>query len=85
MWMTDYIREIKRQFRDVYGFVPDPESAPHNPTFRDGAVPPGVYAMTIDGRVDHVLITKDYHIRVRPGNFEETHEKRTKSEESKGR
>lgn len=54
MWMTDYIREIKRQFRDVYGFKPDRIEG--NDMCFD-SIPDGEYPMTIEGKVDHVRIT----------------------------
>lgn len=53
MGMTDYIRAIKRQLRDRYGFVPDGGTA-DDPTFSD--VPDGDYPMTIDGRLDRVQV-----------------------------
>jgi hypothetical protein len=53
MWMTDYIREIKRQFRDVYLFVPDREQ--HGEPCFDN-IPDGLYPMTIEGKLDNVKI-----------------------------
>ncbi len=53
MWMTHYISEIKRQFRDTYNFTPD--GGTHDePTFT--SIPDGDYPMTIDGRLDKVKI-----------------------------
>ena len=51
MWMTDYIREIQRQFIEVYEFPENPEKPglPLN-------VPDGEYPMTIDGKLDLVKI-----------------------------
>lgn len=53
MWMTDYIREIKRQFRDTYHFVPSRVEG-NEPCFDN--IPDGEYPMTIDGRLDRVRI-----------------------------
>lgn len=53
MWMITYIREIKRQFRDVYKFTPLPGSTEDEPLVE---VPDGEYLMTIEGKVDHVRI-----------------------------
>jgi hypothetical protein len=52
MWMTDYIREIQRQFITVYQFQENPEK-PGLPL----DVPDGEYPMTIAGKIDHVRIT----------------------------
>ncbi len=51
MWMTDYIREIQRQFIEVYGFPEHPEKpgVPVN-------VPDGEYPMEIEGKTDYVRI-----------------------------
>ena len=54
MWMTDYIREIKCQFRDVYRFKPVPGSSEEDPIFKE--IPDGEYPMTIEGQVDKVCI-----------------------------
>ena len=52
-WMTDYIREIKKQFRDVYKFKPSKiESG--EPCF--DSIPDGIYPMKINGRKDWVEI-----------------------------
>jgi len=51
MWMTDYIREIKRQFRDVYHFNPSGGTL-EDPIFTD--IPDGDYPMFIDGKIDKV-------------------------------
>jgi hypothetical protein len=55
MWMTDYIREIKRQFRDVYNFVPVRDEGTE-PIFGEGQIPDGEYPMTIEGKLDNVRI-----------------------------
>jgi hypothetical protein len=65
MWMTDYIREIKRQLRDRYGFVPDGGTA-DDPTF--SGVPDGEYPMEIEGRLDRVKVVD---CRFQCCNFEE--------------
>ncbi len=51
MRMTDYIREIQRQWIEVYGFQenPDKPGVPLN-------VPDGEYPMTIEGKLDHVRV-----------------------------
>ena len=52
MWMTDYIRAVKRGLRDEHGFKPiggteeDPLIDP----------PDGEYPMTIEGKLDRVVI-----------------------------
>lgn len=51
MWMTDYIREIQRQFVVTYGFKARPD-APSVPI----SVPDGEYPMTIDERIDRVRV-----------------------------
>ena len=53
--MTNYIQEIKRQFRDVYHFTPSSIGPGDEPLF--DAIPDGEYPMTIEGKVDHVKIT----------------------------
>jgi hypothetical protein len=53
MWMTDYVREIQRQFIDVYGY-PSRLDMPGVPS----GVPDGEYPMAIDGRVDRVQIVE---------------------------
>jgi hypothetical protein len=62
MWMTDYIREIQRQFIEVYGYPENPE-APGVPA----VVPDGEYHMVIEGRTDRVQVTGG---RVRCMNFD---------------
>ena len=44
MWMTDFVREVKRQLRDVYGLTPSRE-ADGEPCFDN--VPDGLYPMVI--------------------------------------
>lgn len=46
MWMTDYIDEIKRQFRAI-GFK------------LENDVPDGIYPMGIEGKTDYVVIKND--------------------------
>lgn len=55
MWYTDYIREIRRQLIDVYGFKPLPNSTKKEPLTE---APDGEYPMTIEGKRDHVRIVK---------------------------
>lgn len=54
MRMTDYIREIQRQFIEVYNFAENPDLA---------GVPMGVtdgeYPMTIEGKLDNVRVIND--------------------------
>lgn len=54
MWMTDYIRAVKRGLRDEHGFKPKDGSTQDEPLLE---VPDGKYPMTIDGKVDNVCIT----------------------------
>ncbi len=51
--MTAYIREIKRQFVEVYNFKPLPGSTQREYLVE---VPDGEYPMTIENKVDHVKI-----------------------------
>jgi hypothetical protein len=53
MWMTDYIKEIKRQLVKVYKFKPLKGSTKEEYLVE---VPDGEYPMTIQGKVDHVRI-----------------------------
>ncbi len=52
MWMTEYIREIQRQFISKYGFKERLEKSgiPLD-------VPDGEYPMEIEGKLDKVRIT----------------------------
>lgn len=57
MWMTSYVREVKRQLRDTYGFTPS-ETLGTSPdedlvfeNFTDGN-----YPMTIEGKLDNVKV-----------------------------
>jgi hypothetical protein len=66
MWMTDYIREIQRQFVEVYNFPRriDPPGSPWHgmPDIvpAEGAVPDGEYPMTIEGKLDRVKVKDGY-------------------------
>jgi len=51
MWMTEYIREIQRQFVEHYGFAERP-GAPGIPV----DVPDGEYPMMIGGKLDRVRV-----------------------------
>lgn len=53
MWMTNYLSEIKRQFRDVYKFQPS-GGTENEPLF--DSIPDGYYPMVIDGKTDYVKI-----------------------------
>jgi len=55
MWMSDYMREIKKQFRDRYGFIPS-RTVGGEPCFEH--LPDGEYPMKIDGKVDYVRIVE---------------------------
>lgn len=54
MWMTCYINEIKRQFRDKYNFIPT-GGTESEPLFNN-SIPDGEYPMEIDGKIDNVKI-----------------------------
>lgn len=51
--MTNYIREIKKQFRDKYHFKPS-RMVGYEPLF--DFIPDGEYPMEIDGKVDKVKV-----------------------------
>jgi hypothetical protein len=53
--MIAYIQAIKRQFRDVYHFVPAYQFG-EDLIFDEGQIPDGEYPMTIDGKLDKVEI-----------------------------
>lgn len=53
MWMTEYVREVKKQLRDKYGFVPD-RTVGDEPCFDH--IPDGDYPMTINGKLDRVKV-----------------------------
>ena len=54
MWMTDYVKAVKRKLRDQYGFVPREGSSAEDPCFDD--IPDGDYPMEIEGQLDDVKI-----------------------------
>lgn len=56
MWMTDYIKAVKRGLRDVYGFEPLPGSTKQEPLLNP---PDGVYPMKINRKMDYVEIKND--------------------------
>jgi len=58
MDMISYIKEVKRQFRDTYGFQPVRGTA-DEPVFGKGQIPDGEYPMTIEGKVDRVRVVRD--------------------------
>jgi len=53
MWMIDYIKKVKRQLRDKYGFKPLRGSTKQEPLLN---VPDGEYPMIIDENLDYVRI-----------------------------
>jgi hypothetical protein len=53
MWMTDYLRAVKRGFRDQHGMKPD-GGTEEDPTFSH--IPDGIYPMEIDDKTDRVEI-----------------------------
>jgi hypothetical protein len=55
MWMTNYVREVKRQLRDRYGFQPVRVEGDEL-IFAEGQIPEGEYPLEIDGKIDHVLV-----------------------------
>jgi hypothetical protein len=57
MWMTEAVRETKRQLRDVHGFVPSRE-VNGEPCFDD--VPDGSYAIWLGGRIISVQVIGGY-------------------------
>ena len=57
MDMLSYIREIKINLRDVYGFKPNRTVGNGEPCF--DSIPPGYYPMVIEGKKDWVEITSD--------------------------
>ena len=60
MWMTDFVREVKRQLRDVYGLTPSRE-ADGEPCFDN--VPDGLYPMVISCKSQHVcFIAQKMHL-----------------------
>lgn len=54
MWMSDYIKAVKRQFRDKYKFTPSRIGPGDEPVF--DTIPDGDYPMKIDGKLDRVKI-----------------------------
>jgi hypothetical protein len=65
MWGTQYIREIKRQFHETYGF--EPTEIRHGEPLFD-AIPDGDYPMVIEGRRDNVRVVDG---KINCGNFDE--------------
>lgn len=64
MGMISYINAIKRRFRDVYGFKPQPGSTDIEPLVNP---PDGTYPMRIGGKTDYVRIENGF---IRCCNFE---------------
>lgn len=57
MWWTDYLREINRQFVEVYGLEKRTD-CPDIPEIVPKHVPDGEYPMTIEGKLDKVRVVK---------------------------
>lgn len=53
MWMTDYIKAIKRALRDQHKIKPD-GGTKDEPLFDN--LPDGVYPVTIEGKLDYVEV-----------------------------
>lgn len=53
MWMTDMVREAKRQLRDVFGIEPS-RTIDDEPCF--DRVKDGIYPMRMAGKVEHVAV-----------------------------
>lgn len=53
MWMTDYIREVKKAFRDQHGFVPT-GGVEADPLFEK--IPDGTYPCEIEGKINYVVV-----------------------------
>ncbi|MEN9341833.1 MAG: hypothetical protein RIQ54_89 [Candidatus Parcubacteria bacterium] len=54
MWMTDYVRAVKRGLRDKYGFKPQDGSSEDEPLLD---IPDGEYPLLIDGAIDYIRVT----------------------------
>ncbi len=63
MWMTQYVREVKKQLRDVYGLTPS-RMVGDDPCF--GKVQDGIYPMKIDGKKDFVIVNDNKFILCLP-------------------
>jgi len=67
MWMTDYVRAVKRALRDQHSLVPIANSSEEEPNFDN--IPEGTYPVRIKengGKLDNVRILGD---RILCGNF----------------
>lgn len=73
MWMSDYVRAVKRKLRDQYGFKPN-GGTNDDPTF--DSVPDGEYPMKIDRKLDRVRIVDG---KFQLCNFEEPKPKARRS------
>lgn len=51
--MTAYIKEIRKQFRDKYNFIPS-GGTENEPLFDN--IPDGEYPMEIEGKTDYVRV-----------------------------
>lgn len=57
MWMTDYVRAVKKAMMQEYGFPALPHSLPDDPSFE---APDGDYTVTIEGAPHRVSIVNGY-------------------------
>lgn len=53
MWMTEFIREVKKQLRDEHGFKPT-GIVGGELIFAPGVIPDGIYPVTIEGKLCQV-------------------------------
>ncbi len=57
MWMTSFVREVKRQLRDVYGIAPS-RIVDDEPCF--DSLPDGLYPMEIEGKIEQVVVISNH-------------------------
>ncbi len=55
MWMTDHVREAKRQLEEVFGLIPSSYIG-KEPCFDN--VANGIYPMMFDGKQEYVVIVE---------------------------
>lgn len=53
MWMSDYVRAVKRGFRDQFGIKPT-GGTKDEPLFKE--IPDGIYPMRIGGKREYVVV-----------------------------
>ena len=56
MWMTQFVKEVKKQLRDVYGHVPS-RTVGDEPCFDH--LPDAMYLMDIEGKLNYVAVIND--------------------------